>query len=119
MVLVFLAAGPAITQFQQVGQGFWEPLVLFIGIAETYRVAVGWAPPREGYNTLQADYNMGDLGYDPLNIRPTDAGELKEMQTKELNNGRLAMIGIAGMIVQEFNNQEIFEHLALRLEGKL
>ena len=26
------------------------------------------------------------------------------MQTKELNNGRLAMIGIAGMLVQELVN---------------
>ena len=118
MVLA-LASGPAITQFQQEGQGFWEPLMLAIGIAESYRVAVGCSPPVKEYNTLKPEYNMGDLGYDPLNIRPTDAGELKEMQTKELNNGRLAMIGIAGMIVQEFNNQEIFEHLALRLEGKL
>ena len=32
---------------------------------------------------------------------PTDQAEYKIMQTKELNNGRLAMIAIAGMVVQE------------------
>ena len=32
-------------------------------------------------------------------LKPTDPAELKEMQTNELNTGRLAMIGIAGMIV--------------------
>jgi len=40
-------------------------------------------------------------GFDPLGLKPTDAAELKEMQTKELNNGRLAMIAAAGMIAQE------------------
>ena len=40
-------------------------------------------------------------GFDPLGLKPTNPLELKEMQTKELNNGRLAMIAIAGMVVQE------------------
>merc|ERR1711966_156888 len=113
--------GPAITQFQQVGQGFWEPLVLVIGIAEAYRVAYGWASPNSAaFNTLKADYVMGDVGFDPLGLKPDNKDELFELQTKELNNGRLAMIAIAGFVVQELNGgQEIFEHLFLRLEGKL
>jgi len=113
--------GPAITQFQQVGQGFWEPLVLVIGIAEAYRVAYGWASPDSAaFNTLKPEYKMGDVGFDPLGLKPTDEAELFELQTKELNNGRLAMIAIAGFVVQELNGgQEIFEHLFLRLEGKL
>merc|ERR1711966_63372 len=113
--------GPAITQFQQVGQGFWEPLVLVIGIAEAYRVAYGWASPDSAaFNTLKPEYNMGDVGFDPLGLKPTDAAELKTLQTKELNNGRLAMISIAAFVAEELvSGQEVFEHLFLRLEGKL
>ena len=43
----------------------------------------------------------GDLGFDPLRLRPSSEAELLEMQTKELNNGRSAMLGILGMVVQE------------------
>merc|ERR1712196_652613 len=43
----------------------------------------------------------GDLGFDPLGLKPTDPKKLKDMQAKELNNGRLAMIAAAGMIAQE------------------
>lgn len=34
-------------------------------------------------------------------LQPDDEEELKVMQTKELNNGRLAMIAIAGFALQE------------------
>ncbi len=33
--------GPAIKQFSQVSQGFWEPLLIAIGLAESYRVSLG------------------------------------------------------------------------------
>jgi hypothetical protein len=42
-----------------------------------------------------------DVGFDPLGLKPTSPAEFKEMQNKELNNGRLAMIAVAGMVGQE------------------
>ncbi|CAN0114130.1 unnamed protein product, partial [Ectocarpus fasciculatus] len=53
---------------------------------------------------LKEDYIPGDLGFDPLNLKPDDEEALDVMKTKELNNGRLAMIGIAGMLAQELVN---------------
>ena len=50
---------------------------------------------------IRSDHTPGDLGFDPLGLKPESPAELAEMQTKELNNGRLAMIAIAGMVVQE------------------
>eukprot|EP00798_Chlamydomonas_sp_ICE-L_P019056 gene19056-25658_t len=95
----------AINQFQQIRQGFWEPLLIAIGLAESYRVAVGWSPPigpdSAGVNTLKDGYEMGNLNFDPLGLCPTNPAALMEMQTKELNNGRLAMIAVAGFTAQE------------------
>ncbi|KAF6263948.1 chloroplast LI818 protein [Scenedesmus sp. NREL 46B-D3] len=116
--------GPAIYQFQQVearGAVFWEPLLLAIGLAESYRVALGWATPvGNGFNSLKGadEYELGNLGFDPLNLGPKDdPAAWKEMQTKELNNGRLAMIAIAAFTVEELvSHQEIFKHLALGIE---
>merc|ERR1712146_798040 len=42
-----------------------------------------------------------DYGFDPLNLKPDDPEALLELQNKELNNGRLAMVGAAGLIAQE------------------
>ena len=39
--------------------------------------------------------------FDPLGLKPKDAAGLEAMQAKEINNGRLAMIAMAGMVVQE------------------
>jgi len=114
--------GPAITHFSQVQQGFWEPLLIAIGLAESYRVSLGWATPTgEGFNSVKDDYELGNLGFDPLNLAPKDDPVAwKDLQTKELNNGRLAMIAIAAFTAQELvSNQEIFEHLALRFEKEV
>ena len=63
LTLVHLCTGPAIVHFQQTKQGFWEPLVLVIGICEAYRVSVGWANPVDkGTFTLRDEYAPGDLG---------------------------------------------------------
>merc|ERR1712066_86301 len=43
----------------------------------------------------------GELGFDPLGLRPKDPKELREMQNKEINNGRLAMMAVAGILGQE------------------
>merc|ERR1719420_2340688 len=105
---------PSYLAFQQTPlETFWPLVVIAISIPEIYSVfsfepvvrrvksdVVGqtWA--------IRADYESGDLGFDPLGLKPTDPAELKEMQTKELNNGRLAMIAAAGMILQEVASHE-------------
>lgn len=111
--------GQAIHQFDQVQQGFWEPLLIAIGLAESYRVNVGWATPTgTGFNALKDDYEMGNLYFDPLGLKPEDEDELWELKTKELNNGRLAMIAIAGFTLQELAEPgvEIFQHLFFNIE---
>jgi len=51
----------------------------------------------------------GDLGFDPLNIKPKKPDEWLAMQNKELLNGRLAMIAFAGIVGQEqLTNTKIF-----------
>lgn len=112
-------SGPAIYHFQQVearGAVFWEPLLFAIALCEAYRVGLGWATPRsEDFNTLRDDYEPGNLGFDPLGLLPSDPAGRKDMQTKELNNGRLAMIAIAGFVAQELvSGDEIFVHLFKR-----
>lgn len=44
----------------------------------------------------------GDFNFDPANIRPKSEEALDTMQLKELKNGRLAMLGIAGMAYQAY-----------------
>lgn len=105
-----LLPGPAINHFQQVesqGAIFWVPLLLAIGIAESYRVAVGWNDPTSSqFYSLRDDYEPGNLGFDPLGLLPDDADAAYDMKTKEINNGRLAMIAVAGFVAQELRSGE-------------
>ena len=58
---------------------------------------------------LKEDYVNGDLGFDPLNLKPTDSDAFDTIRTKELQNGRLAMLGVAGMVAQELvTGQSLF-----------
>lgn len=56
----------------------------------------------EAFGAVLVDnYYPGDIGFDPLGLKPADKEGFSQMATKELQNGRLAMFGAAGMLVQE------------------
>ena len=61
-MLLCMRAGPAINHFQQVEQKgaiFWVPLVFAIGLAEAYRVGLGWEYPKsENFFQLRDDYEV-------------------------------------------------------------
>jgi hypothetical protein len=103
---------PAYLAFQETPlQTFWPAVVFLIAIPEVFSVFTFETPALFGNAggipwSIRSDHEAGDLGFDPLGLKPTDPAELKEMQTKELNNGRLAMIAAAGMIAQELATGE-------------
>jgi len=96
--------GPAIEQIPKLPPALWVAMTIGIGAAETLRIQAGWANPYEKMDNVQAlkpDYFPGDLGFDPLGLKPTDPAELRTMQEKELSHGRLAMLAAAGFMAQE------------------
>ena len=117
--------GPANThlaQVQTIAPFFFAWLVTSIATAELGRAKIGWENPKTAmsYNyengetgafgaLLRKQYYPGDIGFDPLGLKPSDPKEFAEMQNKELNNGRLAMLAAMGMIVQEqVTHQQLF-----------
>ena len=89
------------------------PFFLAINIAEAFRASTGWIEPGLGpLFSLREKYYPGDIGFDPFGLKPKDAKDFANMQTKELSNGRLAMLAAAGMCAQEqINGQGILENL--------
>merc|ERR1711937_468269 len=93
---------PAYIAFQETPlQTFWGTVVFAIAIPEVFSVFTFNSPLGGQPWSVRSDHDLGNLGFDPLGLKPSDATELKEMKTKELQNGRLAMIAAAGMIAQE------------------
>jgi len=97
--------GPAIDQIPKLPPWVWGVMLIGIGAAEVQRIAVGFAPldpeTSKAPSALKPTYTPGDLGFDPLGLKPADAAELRIMQEKELAHGRLAMIAAAGFLAQE------------------
>jgi hypothetical protein len=51
----------------------------------------------------------GDYGFDPLGLKPKTEEGLMEVQNKEINNGRLAMLAALGILIQEaITGEKIF-----------
>jgi len=111
-------SGPAITHLSQVPPVFWALLTIGIGATEQRRAEIGWVEPENvpvaQPGLLRENYEPGNIGFDPLGLKPTDPVALKELATKELQNGRLAMLAAAGFIAQEMvNGKGILENLSL------
>lgn len=82
---------------------FFTPVFLaIIGSIEIATIMKGWqkyATPL-GIAELEDDYIPGDLGLDPYDIKSNPA-TFKIATTKELNNGRLAMIATVILVLQQ------------------
>lgn len=74
----FGLSGPANDQLAQMPLPAFAVLTLLIGVAETYRATVGWVEPGlKSLWTLRDSYYPGDVGFDPLGLKPTDAREFQ------------------------------------------
>jgi len=94
---------PSYIAFQETPlQTFWPAVVLLISFAEVFSVFTFQNPSVQTWaispNHMPGNFNIDPMGFVPKSGR---SNFLAEMQTKELNNGRLAMIAIAGMVGQE------------------
>ena len=112
----YVDLGPAAFQFQALERT--EPfvityLLILIGITEAVSITRGW-DSRENTVGMVAgirdDYVTGDLQFDPLGLgKFKSEEEFIVARTKELNNGRMAMIAWVGMMAQELvTHQKIF-----------
>ncbi|KAJ1386380.1 chlorophyll a/b-binding protein domain-containing protein, partial [Ochromonadaceae sp. CCMP2298] len=87
---------------------FWVIVLFGVALVEGQNILTGWDSPADSAGKaiagLKDDYVNGDLGFDPLGLTPSDPAAFDELRTKELQNGRLAMLGVAGIVAQELVN---------------
>jgi hypothetical protein len=79
---------------------------------EFWGFCLGLTAAIDSYQTqrsrTQKDYTPGDLGWDPLNLVSSvtassqESSRKQDLQLAEMQNGRLAMLGVTGFAVQEF-----------------
>ena len=81
-------------------QTFWPIVVSAIFLLEANTALQTFKDPTEALWALKEDHQAGDLGFDPLNF-----GAKADLRAQELAVGRLAMLGIAGMVAQEVSTQ--------------
>lgn len=99
---------PAIHEFDNLSSNMQILIVLSVMAGEITVMKKGWknpfVPNENNYFKLLDNYQPGDLGFGL-----SDVGDVT-IYDKELNNGRLAMIGSIGMIVQELvTGKPLFE----------
>lgn len=93
---------PAVFAPQNIpSQSFWPLAFIALAIPEILTAnTMNW---QYGYPTMKDEKRVpGDMGFDPLGLKPKSDKEFRVLQEKELNNGRLAMLAAAGAIAQEW-----------------
>lgn len=88
--------------FFQDNPEFVELGLFIMFVSEFSSMFRGWENPLVKPFTLKEDYQPGDFGL----TFGVNEGTLGDKMDKELNNGRLAMIGILGMMAQELATQQ-------------
>ena len=95
---------PGINFFQEHPE-FIQLGLSFMFISEFSSIVRGWQNPLIKPFYIKEDYQPGDFGL-KFGVNEESLGDQMD---KELNNGRLAMIGILGMMVQELvTKQQLF-----------
>jgi len=91
-------------------EAFWAAVTIaLLGVELSSQTEAFRDPKSMGVWGSKSGRIPGDFGWDPLGLMPKKADEFKALQTKEINNGRLAMLAAAGMIAQEMvTGQKIF-----------
>ena len=112
----FGVSGPANDQLAQLPIAPFALLGVGIGLVETFRALKGFVEPSGeiDFQDIREAYYPGDLGFDPLGLKPSDPKAFAKRQAQELSNGRLAMFGAAGMCAQELANHQTILPLQLQ-----
>jgi hypothetical protein len=105
--LLLNAQASTTTFYSEISSPYWVVLSFLAAISEIRRAQIGWVRPLGGSAIDEQgllrfeEYHPGDIGFDPLGLKPRNENELKILQTKELQNGRLAMLAVTGFVAQE------------------
>jgi len=90
----------------------WTPLpTFFLAIVMTFvhSVELNQGTRMRDLIEEKKDVVPGDLGFDPLGLKAKNEQAYMETQNKEISNGRLAMLAVAGIVGQELaTGQKVF-----------
>merc|ERR1712151_950764 len=96
-------------------ENFWLAVILLISLPEWNKKEYSyskikknawWEMKEDEKVEIPAGVIPGDYGFDPLGLKPKTEKDWIEIQNKELNNGRMAMLAAIAIIAQEFSTLE-------------